>query len=111
MLTFEKFNDEIMNGVMGGYLSPVNDPELCTDLYQSKPQTFWAVIDDEVLDINANWNWFSEPGFIKFGITWGDVLSQTGKRDISALSDYDIKNAMISIIEDTDCVSDWYREL
>lgn len=84
--------------------------DLCTDVYANKPQTFWGVMDNKVSDINANWD-VSEHTFVKFGITWGEVLDYTGKSDISTLSDQDVKRAMLAIVDATSCVYDWYNEL
>jgi hypothetical protein len=112
MLTLEQFKGEIETGIKSGDLSPVNDVDLCNDLYTFKPLTFWTFDIDSMTVQEFNVNYFPKSVIdLKFGITWGEILDYSGKKDIKDLSDDEIKTYMLDLIDSTDCVTEWYDEL
>ena len=113
MLTLEQFKDEIETGIKSGDLSPVNDVDLCDNIYTFKPLTFWALETDSMTVQEFNVNWFPKPStdLVKFGITWDEILDYSGKNDVEDLSNDEIKIYMLDLTNSTDCVSQWYDEL
>ena len=112
MLTLGQFKGEIERGIKSGDLSPVNDVDLCNDIYTFKPLTFWALDIDSMTVQEFNTNYFIKPlTALKFGITWDEILDYSGKNDIEDLSNDEIKMYMLDLINSTDCVAEWYNEL
>ena len=110
--SLEEFKGEIETGIKSGDLSPVNDVDLCNDIYTFKPLTFWAFDIDSMTVQEFNVNWFPKPlTVLKFGITWDEILDYSGKNDVEDLSDDEIKIYMLDLINSTDCVTEWYDEL
>ena len=112
MLTLEQFKGEIETGIKSGDLSPVNDVDLCDNIYTNKPLTFWALDTDSMTVEEFNSVWI-KPAYkmVKFGITWDEILDYSGKNDVEDLSDDEIKIYMLDLIGSTDCVTEWYDEL
>lgn len=112
MLTLEQFKGEIETGIKSGDLSPVNDVDLCDNIYTFKPLTFWVLNIDSMMVEEFNSAWI-KPVYkmVKFGITWDEILDYSGKNDIEDLSDDEIKMYMLDLINNTDCVTEWYDEL
>lgn len=111
MPTLEEFKGEIRMGIKLGDLSPVNDADLCSDIYTFKPSVFWSLETDSMTVQEFNNSWGNYNGWFKFGITWDDILDYSGKNDIDDLNDEEIKVYMLDMIGSTDCVNQWYDEL
>ena len=110
--SLEEFKGEIETGIKSGDLSPVNNVDLCDNIYTFKPLTFWVLDIDSMTVEEFNSVWI-KPAYkmVKFGITWDEILDYSGKNDIEDLSDDKIKIYMLDLINSTDCVSQWYDEL
>lgn len=107
MLTKEEFKKQIIEGIKAGSLDPCNDV-MFGEIYTDLPRYYWHVVDNQVVEGSPYYVDQDQSGF-HFGISIDSVESYTEK-EIGELSEDDIKQAMLDIIDEYG-VDDWYQEV
>lgn len=105
MLTKEEFKKQIIDGIKAGRLDPCNGVEF-GEIYSDLPQYYWTVEDGQVVEGSPYYVDQDQGGF-HFGVTISDIEGYTEK-DFGALSDEEIKQAMLDIIGESG-TDDWYQ--
>lgn len=106
-MTKEKFKKQIIEGIKAGRLDPCNGVEF-GEIDTNRPQYYWHVVDGQVVEGSPYYVGEDQSGF-HFGVTVSDIEGYTEK-DFGALSDEEIKQAMLDIIDECD-TDDWYQEV
>lgn len=104
MLTKGEFKKQIVDGIKAGRLNPCNS-ELFGEIYTNIPQYYWTVENDEVTEESPFYVDDEQPTF-RFGVSIADVENVTEK-DFGELSDDEVKQAMLDIIDEFG-IDDWY---
>ncbi|WP_289932848.1 hypothetical protein [Lactobacillus delbrueckii] len=95
MLTKQDFKSQIVDGIKAGRLDACTGVEF-GEIYTDLPQYYWCVAGDQ-----------DQSGF-HFGVSISDIEGYTEK-DFGELSDDDIKQAMLDIIDERG-TDDWYDQ-
>lgn len=106
MLTKEKFEAQIVEGIKDGRLDPCNDV-IFGEIYTDLPQYYWTVKDGQVTDDSPFYVDDEQPKF-RFGISVADIES-FAEKDFGELSTDEVKQAMLDIVDDYG-VDDWYDQ-
>lgn len=99
----KEFKKQIVEGIKAGRLDPCNDV-MFGEIYTDLPRYYWHVVDDQVVEGSPYYVDQDQSGF-HFGISVGSVESYTEK-EIGDLSEDDIKQAMLDIVDEFG-VDDW----
>lgn len=105
MLNKEQFKNSIIEGIKAGRLDPCNGVEF-GEIDTNRPQYYWCVEDDEVTEESPFY--VDEQPKFRFGVTISDIEGYAEK-EISELSDEEIKQAMLDIIDEFGIAS-WYDQ-
>lgn len=106
MLTKEEFKSQIIEGIKDGDLDPCNDV-MFGEIDTNRPQYYWTVGNGQVVEESPFYVDDEQPE-LRFGISVGAIEGYTEK-DYSELSEDDIKQAMLDIIDEFG-VDDWYDQ-
>lgn len=106
-LTQFEFEAEIKKEILLDNLDPCNGLDFGFTI-ASEPCVYWFCDGQRVGEINYN---SGIDVIYKFGISWEDVLIYRGKTSPDELSRNEVKNAMLDIIEQTNCAKEWFNEL
>lgn len=104
MLAKEEFKKSIIEGIKAGHLDPCNGAEF-GEIYSDLPQYYWTVENGKVMEESPFYVDDEQPEF-RFGVTISDIENYTEK-DFSELSDDEVKQAMLDIIDEFG-IDDWY---
>lgn len=106
-MTKEEFENQIIEGIKAGRLDPCNGVEF-GEIDTNLPQYYWHVVSGQVVEGSPYYVDQDQSGF-HFGVTISDIEGYTEK-DFGALSDEEIKQAMLDIIGESG-TDDWYQEV
>lgn len=101
-----EFEKQIIDGIKSGCLDPCNDV-MFGEIDTNRPQYYWTVEDGQVVE-ESPFYVGGEHRVFRFGISIADIENVTEK-DFGELSDDEIKQAMLDIIDDYG-VDDWYDQ-
>lgn len=106
-MTKEEFEKQIIEGIKAGRLDPCNGVEF-GEINTNLPQYYWHVVGNQVVEGSPYYVDQDQSGF-HFGVTFDDIQDYTEK-EIDELSEDDIKQAMLDIIDERG-TDDWYQEV